>query len=147
MADKQESLSIIDKDCSVEGSFDVKGKLVVAGTLRGALTGNTVVTVEGSHVDAPAKVREMIIGGEFIGDITVYESLRILSTGAFSGKITCNSITLDSGGKLNGRVRPLDPKEGLSLEDTALSAGGVNPASPQVEGDTEGTDPSSTIEG
>ena len=89
----------------------------------------------------------MIIVGDFIGYITVYESLRILSTGAFSGKITCNSITLDSGGKLNGRVRPLDPKEGLSLEDTALSAGGVNPASPQVEGDTEGTDPSSTIEG
>lgn len=146
MADKQESLSIIDKDCSVDGSFDVKGKLVVAGTLRGALTGNTVVTVEGSHVDAPARVREMIIGGEFIGDITVYESLRILSTGAFSGKIACNSITLDSGGKLNGRVSPLDPKERLPRDDTALSAGDMNPASPQVEGDTEGTDSSSTIE-
>ena len=139
MADKQESLSIIDKDCSVDGSFDVSGKLVVAGTLRGALTGNTVVTVEGSHVDAPARVREMIIGGEFIGDITVYETLRILSTGVFSGKITCNSITLDSGGKLNGRVRPLDSTGGFSREDTTISADGVNPASPQVEGDTEGT--------
>ena len=146
MADKQESLSIIDKDCSVEGSFDVKGKLVVAGKLKGALIGNTVVTVEGSHVDAPAKVREMIIGGEFKDDITVYESLRILSTGVFSGKITCNSITLDNGGKLNGRVRPLGSTEGLSGKDTAPAAGGVNLASPQVEDDTEETDPSSTIE-
>ncbi len=146
MADKQESLSIIDKDCSVDGSFDVKGKLVIAGTLKGALVGNTVVTVEGSHVDAPARVREMIIGGEFKGDITVYESLRILSTGIFSGKITCNSITLESGGKLNGRVRPLDSTEGLSRKDTVQAAGGVNPASPQVEGDTGGMDLSSTIE-
>jgi cytoskeletal protein CcmA (bactofilin family) len=146
MADKQESLSIIDKDCSVEGSFDVKGKLVVAGTLKGALIGDTVVTVEGSHVDAPAKVREMIIGGEFRGDITVYESLRILSTGTFSGKITCNSITLDDGGRLNGRVTPLDSTEGLSRKETAIAASGANLASPEVEGDTEGTDPSSTIE-
>jgi cytoskeletal protein CcmA (bactofilin family) len=139
MTDKQESLSIIDKDCSVDGSFDIKGKLVVAGTLKGALIGNTVVTVEGSHVDAPARVREMIIGGEFKGDITVYESLRILSTGSFTGKITCNSITLDSGGKLNGRVRPLDSTEGLSRKDTAQAGGGVNPPSPQAESDTGGT--------
>jgi cytoskeletal protein CcmA (bactofilin family) len=145
MAEKQESLSIIDKDCSVDGSFDVKGKLVIAGTLRGVLKGNTVVTVEGSHVDAPARVREMIIGGEFKGDITVYESLRILSTGAFSGKITCDTITLDNGGKLNGRVRPLYSTEGFPRKDMAIASGVVNPASPQVEGDTEGTDPSSTI--
>ena len=142
MADKQESLSIIDKGCSVEGSFDVRGKLVVAGTLRGALTGNTVVTVEGSHVDAPAKVREMVIGGEFEGDITVYDTLTILSTGVFSGKIICKSITLETGGKLNGRVRPLDSTERPSLSDTAVAAGGVNAALPQVEDDTEGANPS-----
>jgi cytoskeletal protein CcmA (bactofilin family) len=146
MADKQEGLSIIDKDCLVEGTLDIKGKLVIAGSLKGNLIGNTVVTVKGSHVHAPAKVREMIIGGEFEGDITVYESLRILSTGAFSGKIVCKSITLETGGKLNGRVKPLDSAEGVSLADTALAAGDVSPALPQVEGDTEGKDPSLPID-
>lgn len=143
MADKEEGISIIDKDCLVEGTLiNVKGKLIVAGSLKGTLIGNTVVTAKGSRVDAPAKVREMIIGGEFQGDITVYESLRILSTGVFSGEIVCKSITLETGGKLNGRVRPLDSTEELSATDTALAAGGVNPGVPQVEGDTEGTDPS-----
>jgi len=142
MADKEEGLSIIDKDCLVEGTLNVKGKLIVAGSLKGTLIGNTVVTAKGSRVNAPAKVREMIIGGEFQGDITVYETLRILSTGVFSGKIVCKSITLETGGKLNGRVRPLDSTEELSLADTALAAGGVNPGLPRVEGDTEGTDPS-----
>jgi len=140
MADKQEGLSIIDKDCLVEGTLNVKGKLIVAGSLKGTLIGNTVVTAKGSSVNAPAKVREMIIGGEFEGDITVYESLRILKTGVFSGKITCKSITLETGGKLNGRVRPLDSTEELPLKETALAAGGANPGLPQVEGDTEGKD-------
>ena len=142
MADKEEGISIIDKDCLVEGTLNVKGKLIVVGSLKGTLIGNTVVTAKGSRVDAPAKVREMIIGGEFQGDITVYESLRILSTGVFSGKIVCKSITLETGGKLNGRVKPLDSTEELSHTDTALAAGGVNPGLPKVEGDTEGTDPS-----
>jgi cytoskeletal protein CcmA (bactofilin family) len=142
MADKEKGISIIDKDCLVEGTLNVKGKLIVAGSLKGTLIGNTVVTAKGSRVDAPAKVREMIIGGEFQGDITVYESLRILSTGVFSGKIVCKSITLETGGKLNGRVKPLDSTEELSHTDTALAAGGVKPGLPKVEGDTEGTDPS-----
>ena len=142
MADKEEGISIIDKDCLVEGTLNVKGKLIVAGSLKGTLIGNTVVTAKGSSVNAPAKVREMIIGGEFEGDITVYERLKILSTGAFSGKIACKSITLETGGRLNGRVKPLDSTEELSHTDTALAAGGVNPGLPKVEGDTEGQDPS-----
>ena len=140
MADKRKGLSIIDKDCLVEGTLNVQGKLIVAGSLKGALIGNTVVTVEGSRVNAPAKVREMIIGGEFQGDITVYESLRILSTGVFSGKVACKSIKLETGGKLNGRVRPLDSK-GLPL-----AAGDMNPAPQHVEDDAEGTAPSLPVE-
>lgn len=139
--DIQEGLSIIDKDSSVEGSFNVKGKLIVEGSLKGDLIGNKVVTVEGSLVDAPARVREMIIGGEFQGDITVYENLRILSTGSFTGRITCNSLTLDTGGKLNGRVKPLNAQQGFSTMTTPFAAGGDKPASPKDKGDKEDKGP------
>lgn len=146
MAKKQEGLSIIDKDCFAEGTLNVKGRLIVLGSLKGELLGNTVVTVKGSRVDALAKVREMIIGGEFQGDITVYETLRILSTGVVTGKITCKSITLDAGGELSGSVRPLDSTQGPSREDTVLAAGDVSPSSPQAESHIQGTDPSLKIE-
>jgi cytoskeletal protein CcmA (bactofilin family) len=142
MANKQkdEGLSIIDKDSHVEGTFNVKGKLIVAGSLKGALIGNTVVTAEGSHVDAQVKVQEMIIGGECQGDITCYENLRILSTGVFSGKMTCKNIILDAGGKLDGRVRLLDSLDELSRPGTVLATKRVNPAPPKVDGDTSKTD-------
>jgi hypothetical protein len=37
--------------------------------------------------------------------------MRIVSTGVFSGSMACRNFTLDSGGKLDGRVKPLDAKE------------------------------------
>ncbi|MBW2172084.1 MAG: polymer-forming cytoskeletal protein [Deltaproteobacteria bacterium] len=108
---KKERLSIIDKDCSFEGAVNVGGKLIIAGSLKGTIAGNAVVTVEGSRVEAKAKVRSLIIGGQFQGDIIVSESMRIVSTGVFSGSMACRNFTLDAGGKLDGRVKPLDTKE------------------------------------
>ncbi|MBW1742220.1 MAG: hypothetical protein JRJ47_02160, partial [Deltaproteobacteria bacterium] len=36
---KKERLSIIDKDCSFEGNVNVGGKLIIAGSLKGSITG------------------------------------------------------------------------------------------------------------
>lgn len=122
MLGKKEKVSIIDKDCLVEGTVNVDGKLIVAGALKGTIVGNTVVTVEGSRVEAEAKVRNMTIGGNFEGEATVHESLRILSTGAFSGNLSCKNITLDAGGKLDGRVRPFDSTEAPPRADAVQAA-------------------------
>ena len=111
MAREKEGLSIIDKDCSVEGIMNVSGKLIIAGSVKGTLLGNAVVTASGSRVNAVARVRQMTIGGAFKGDITVYEDLQILSTGAFSGKATCKRMKLETGGKLDGKVTHLEPAE------------------------------------
>lgn len=108
---KKERLSIIDKDCSFEGNVNVGGKLIIAGSLKGTIAGRSVVTVEGSRVEAKAKVQTMIVGGHFQGDVVVSESMRIVSTGVFSGSMACRNFTLDAGGKLDGRVKPLDAKE------------------------------------
>ncbi len=123
MADKSGGLSIIDKGLKVEGTLNAEGKLIIAGVLEGTLIGNAVVTVEGSRVVAHAKVREMIIAGDFEGDVTAYESLRILQTGNFGGNIICKSLSLEAGGKLNGNVRPLEGKNHLSVPKTEVPAG------------------------
>ena len=108
MAKKKEGLSIIDKDCSVEGTLNIKGRLIVAGSLKGTLIGNHVITTEGSRVRAIARVREMTIGGDFQGEIAVQEDLHILRTGTFTGKATCKRIRMETGGKLNGEVTHLE---------------------------------------
>ena len=118
---KKERLSIIDKDCSFEGSVSVGGKLIIAGSFKGTISGRSVVTVEGSRVEAKAKVQTMVVGGQFQGDVVVSESMRIVSTGVFSGSMACRNFTLDAGGKLDGRVKPLDAKETLEPATTTTA--------------------------
>jgi cytoskeletal protein CcmA (bactofilin family) len=142
MAKKHEDLSIIDKNCSVEGTLKVKGKLIIAGSLKGTLIGNTVVTVKGSRVNVQAKVREMVIGGECEGDVAVYEDLRILSTGIFSGKMTCKNISLEAGGKLNGRVRLIGSTEGPSAKPVNREANRASAVTPKVEAQKAEAQPS-----
>jgi cytoskeletal protein CcmA (bactofilin family) len=130
MGRTQQGLSIIDKGCQVEGTLNIKGKLIVAGSLKGTFVADTLVTAKGSRVDAQAKVRQMIIGGECQGDITVYENLRILSTGVFSGNMICKNIELEAGGKIDGRVRLIDSTEEPSSASTILATNRVNPTPP-----------------
>lgn len=104
MAAKSKSLSIIDSGLRVEGTVNAHGKLVIAGAMEGTLVGTNVVTARGSRVVAQAKVDDMVIAGDYKGDIIARESLRILQSGNFAGNIKCKTLSLAAGGKLNGHV-------------------------------------------
>ena len=118
MVARSKGLSIIDSGLKVEGTINADGKLVIAGTMEGALFGNNIVTAQGSRVVAQAEVDDMVIAGDFKGDITVRESLRILQTGNFTGNITCKNLRLEAGGKLNGHVEPLEMAETAPVPST-----------------------------
>jgi len=146
MTDRQKGFSIIDKGLEVEGALNFKGKLLIVGALKGTLLGDTVVTAEGSNVSVRAKVREMIIGGDFEGDIMASERLKILKTGSFSGKVICKRLAVEAGGQVHGHVEPLDSKDAVSPADTELEAAasilqaaskgvspGVSPADTELE--------------
>ena len=133
MKDGQQGLSIIDKTLRLEGTLNVEGKLIILGAMKGTLLGNTVVTVEGSHVIAEARVREMVIGGEFEGHVTAYESLRILQTGRFSGDIVCKNIDLEPGGELNGTVEILKDEDNSLSSDIERPSEGVTTSSSETE--------------
>ena len=119
MAAKSKSLSIIDSGLRVEGTVNAHGKLVIAGTMEGTLVGTNVVTARGSSVVAQVTVDDMVIAGDFKGDIIARESLRILQTGNFAGNIKCKTLSLEAGGKLNGHVAPLEMKETTPVSGTA----------------------------
>lgn len=134
MKDREQGLSIIDKTLKVEGTVNVEGKLIILGAMEGTLLGNSVVTVEGSHVVAEVKVREMVIGGEFEGHVTAYESLRILQTGRLTGDIVCKSLDLDPGGQVNGNVKIL--KDGDKSSKAGIDRPGKGATGPFPETET-----------
>jgi cytoskeletal protein CcmA (bactofilin family) len=97
-------MSIIDKELTVEGMVSFKGQLIVKGSVKGNLYGDLVVIAEGGSIQAQTTVSQMTIGGIFEGELSASEKLTILSTGKCSGKITCRTFEVESGGVLNAEV-------------------------------------------
>ena len=104
MSNKPENISVIDKGVTVDGILAAKGKLIVKGTVKGSLSGKTVVIAEGGAVYAETKVANMTVGGAFEGELNTLEELKILPGGNCSGKIVCKDLIVEAGGKLNGEV-------------------------------------------
>ena len=96
--------SIIDNDLTVEGILSSKGKLVVKGTVRGRLDGETVIIAEEGAIFAETKVASMTIAGIFEGNVEASEELVILSTGRCSGRVVCRDLVIEAKGILNAQV-------------------------------------------
>jgi len=98
------NLSIIDRELKIDGSIVSRGKLIIKGSLRGAIEGETVIIAEDGDVHSDAKVTSMTIGGSFEGDIYASKELIILSTGSCAGKVECKDLIVENGGILNAEV-------------------------------------------
>ena len=98
------NLSIIDRDLKIDGSIVSQGKLIIKGSVRGAIQGETVIIAEEGEVRSEAKVTSMTIGGSFEGEIQASKELIILSTGSCSGRVECKDLIVENGGILNAEV-------------------------------------------
>lgn len=114
MKNTSKDFSIIDKELTVDGTVSTRGRLVVKGTVKGVLVGETVVIAEEGAVYADTKVNSMTIGGKFEGEIRASKELIVLSTGNCSGKVVCRNFVVESGGILNAHVTC------ITAQDTSL---------------------------
>ena len=104
MKTDQKKFSIIDEGFTVDGTVTGKGRLVIKGHVKGAVTGDSVVIAEEGVVNADAKANELTIGGSFEGQVKADKALIILSTGKCSGNVTCRDLVVEAGGVLNAEV-------------------------------------------
>ncbi|MGD9369027.1 MAG: polymer-forming cytoskeletal protein [Desulfobacteraceae bacterium] len=102
--DDQKKFSIIDEGFTVDGTVTGKGRLVIKGTVKGAVTGDNVVIAEEGAVYAEARAKEITIGGTFDGQVEAEKALVILSTGKCSGEVKCHDLVVEAGGRLNANV-------------------------------------------
>ena len=112
MKDDDNKFSIIDKDMTVDGSLVGKGNLVVKGSVKGTLSGESVVISDEGRVTAETNVQTMTVGGRFEGRLEVSGQLVILATGYCSGEILCGDLVVEAGGRLDARVTCQGPLQG-----------------------------------
>lgn len=104
MKDDQKKFSIIDEGFIIDGEVVGKGRLIVKGLVKGAISGDDVVISTEGSVYAAARVKIMTIGGHFEGQVEVENELVILSTGNCSGQVKCKHLVVEAGGILNASV-------------------------------------------
>ena len=109
MGKKINDISIINQGLSIHGTLSSRGRLIVNGTVKGTLSGETVEIGKTGAVYADAKVRQMTICGIFEGDVNVMEELVVSSSGTCSGKVVCKNLVVEAGGKLNATVTCVVP--------------------------------------
>jgi cytoskeletal protein CcmA (bactofilin family) len=102
--DSPKKFSIIDEGFTVDGTVTGRGRLVIKGTVKGAVTGDNVVIAEEGAVYADARAKEITIGGVFDGQVEAEKALTILSTGKCSGEVKCHDLVVEAGGALNANV-------------------------------------------
>jgi len=102
--DDHKKFSIIDEGFTVDGTVTGKGRLVIKGIVKGAVTGDNVVIAEEGAVYADARANEITIGGTFDGQVDAQKALVILSTGKCSGQVKCHDLVVEAGGILNATV-------------------------------------------
>jgi cytoskeletal protein CcmA (bactofilin family) len=123
MTKTMENFSILDKGLTLEGTISCKGKLIIKGTVKGTITGETIVVGEEGAVYADMKAGSVTVGGIFEGKVRALDELIVLSTGNCEGKVVCKDIVVEPGGILNAEVNCLKLQDRLpEKEDLPLLA-------------------------
>ncbi len=103
---KEKDVSIINKGCTLKGSLDFKGYLMIAGTVEGILHAESVITEEGSVVKADITSENLTVAGAFEGNIMVTGLLTLLGTSHVRAEIRCGRLVMEEGSILNGKILP-----------------------------------------
>jgi cytoskeletal protein CcmA (bactofilin family) len=121
---KSNDFSIIDKELTVEGTISSKGKLIIRGSVKGILVGETVIISKEGSVFGDIKADSITIGGTFDGEIRISRDLVVLSTGRCSGKVVYRDLVVEPGGILNAQAICMEGKE--SIQKSADPVRGVS---------------------
>ena len=112
MQTNNKNVSIINIDCKLTGNFDFKGYLILAGSIKGNLTAETVATEKESHINGKVKAHTLTIAGSFEGEITATDTLTLLDTADVSALIKCGKLITETGCIFNGKTEPLTTSPG-----------------------------------
>ncbi|MDH3739403.1 MAG: polymer-forming cytoskeletal protein [Alphaproteobacteria bacterium] len=95
----------IGRDIRLSGEITQCELLVVEGYLDATVPdAKTMEIAQTGHFKGTAILGDAIIGGEFEGDLTVTNRLRITSTGRVTGTIRYGHLEIENGGEIHGEL-------------------------------------------
>ena len=115
--------SIINSGVKVVGNMESDGDIMVAGAVEGDIASVGLTVGEGAMVKGTIAAGTATILGRVEGEIRT-RTIRVAATGEIVGDIAYESLAVDSGARIDGRVRKADPE----ARAAAANAGKAAPA-------------------
>jgi cytoskeletal protein CcmA (bactofilin family) len=103
-AAEQNSTSVIDQSCEMEGRFRFSGTLIINGKFRGELLSpDTLLVGESAELEAEVRVGTVIVNGSVNGNITARERVELRAGARIAGGIVTPALVLEEGVVFDGR--------------------------------------------
>jgi cytoskeletal protein CcmA (bactofilin family) len=105
-------LSLLDSQLRVTGDLETSGSIRIDGQMDGMVRrADTVVIGVGATMTGDVHAREVIVGGTLSGNIVGNERVELQATGIVTGDITTQTVLVQEGGVINGRVLMCPPEQ------------------------------------
>lgn len=128
--DQHESMSVIDRFSSFDGTYQSTRDVRIEGKVKGAIEcQGTVHIAQGANVSARVEADNISVAGDLDGDINCRGRLQILPSGKVRGKINTVTLVINEGAHYEGELE-------MATEDSRLSAGRSSRARPSLASST-----------
>ena len=104
--------SLLDANVVVTGDIETAASLRIDGRVEGHVKrADTVVLGVGATMTGDIHAREVVIGGTLNGSVHALERVELQATAVVTGDLVTQSVLVQEGGVVNGRVL-MRPPEG-----------------------------------
>jgi len=128
--------SILGKGCKFKGTIEVEGTLRIDSEFEGVVNcPETLVVGKTGVVKADINVKNAIIGGKVIGNITASNKIELQSGSHIEGDITTHRLVIDEGVFFEGscKMGEIRPGNSSSQSDSASSSNKPSQVSQQQQ--------------
>lgn len=97
--------SLIAADLTIEGKIEGSGHVRIAGKFKGDVNVKGDLTIEnGAKLNGGVRANRVNVAGELEGNIETASRVELVESGAVSGDIKAETLTVAAGSRIRGRV-------------------------------------------
>ncbi len=94
--------TIISAGSKLEGNIETEGTLIIDGSVTGTIRCGSLEIMADGNVDANVEAETVHVAGSFEGEMICRGKLTFFRTGKMKGNLSYGTLSIESGGLLNG---------------------------------------------
>jgi len=111
--------SMLGQGCKIKGDIELQGTMRIDGQFEGSIScPDTLIIGKSGIVKAEVKVKNAVIGGKLIGNISAANKIELQSGSHVEGDITTARLVIDEGVFFEGNCKMGSSPTGTNKEAT-----------------------------